>query len=72
MKSNLHALIDGIDNQELLQSIYEILDARKHGKNGSLWDSLTDDQKNEVLEAFDESEREENLIPHAQVLEELK
>ncbi len=72
LKSNLHALIDGIDNQELLQSIYEILDARKHGETGSLWGSLTDDQKNEVLEAFDESEQEDNLIPHAQVLKELK
>lgn len=72
LKSNLHQLIDGIENQELLQSLYEILDARKQSETGSLWSSLNYDQKTEVLEAFDDSEKEENLIAHAQVLKELK
>ncbi|MEQ8714826.1 MAG: hypothetical protein RIC80_17535 [Cyclobacteriaceae bacterium] len=72
LKSNLHQLIDSIQNQELLQSIYDILDARKEKASGGIWSNLTDDQRNEVLEAFEESEKEENLVPHAQVVKELK
>ena len=72
LKTNLHQLIDGIQNPTLLESLYEILDARKKSSRGGLWSSLTTKQQKEVLSAFDESENTENLIPHSQMLRESK
>ncbi|MEO9804221.1 MAG: hypothetical protein ABJF04_13275 [Reichenbachiella sp.] len=56
LKSNLHQLIDGIQNTELLESFHDILSARKAAKAGNLWSGLTDEQKSEVLEAYHVSE----------------
>lgn len=72
LKSNLHQLIDGIQNTKLLESIHEILSARKHSKAGSLWNDLTNEQKKEVLDAYEESENTDNLIPHSQMLHDIK
>jgi hypothetical protein len=72
LKSNLHQLIDGIQNPKLLESLYEILEARKKSSKGGLWNSLTAEQQKEVLTAFDESENPENLVPHSQMLREIK
>ena len=72
LKSNLHQLIDGIQNAELLESLHDILSSRKGAKAGSLWSGLTDEQKSEVLEAYDESENPEHLIPHSQVVRDIK
>ncbi len=72
LKSNLHQLIDGIQNPKLLESLNEILEARKRSSRGGLWNSLTAEQQKEVLASFDESENPENLIPHSQILRENK
>ncbi len=64
---NIYTLVKSIDNEELLQSLYELLKRHKNSKPGELWNSLTEEQKNEVLKAFDESEHEENLIPMEQI-----
>ena len=72
LKSNLHQLIDGIQNPKLLESLNEILEARKKSAHGGLWSSLTSEQQKEVLTSFDESENPENLIPHSQILRENK
>lgn len=68
LKANLHHLIDGIQNTKLLESIYEILSERKNSRAGFLWNSLTESQRQEVLEAFEESEEMNNLTPHSDVL----
>lgn len=72
LKSNLHQLIDGIQNPTLLESLHEILEARKKSAHGGLWSGLTAEQQKEVLTSFDESENPENLIPHSQILRENK
>ncbi|HNP17661.1 MAG TPA: hypothetical protein PKL31_04425 [Fulvivirga sp.] len=72
LKSNLHELIDGIQNPKLLKSLYEILTSRKNSQNGGIWKSLTSEQQKEVLDAYEESENPDNLISHEQVLKELK
>ncbi len=64
---NIYTLVKSIDNEELLQSLYELLKRHKNSKPGELWNSLTEEQKNEVLKAYDESEHEENLIPMEQI-----
>ncbi|XOV93187.1 MAG: hypothetical protein ACFHWX_00465 [Bacteroidota bacterium] len=72
LKSNLHQLIDGIQNTKLLESLHDLLSERKNAKAGTLWNSLSKDQKKEVMEAFEESEHPENLTPHSEILSKYK
>ena len=62
LKSNIHKIIDDIQSEQLLQTIYDFLKVRETSRPGQLWDSLSDHQKNEVLLAYDESEDERNLL----------
>jgi hypothetical protein len=70
LKANLHLLIDGIQNSKLLESLHDILTERKNSKEGQLWNALTESQRKEVLESFQESEDPNNLTPHSEILRE--
>ena len=72
LKANLHQLIDGIQNSNLLESLHDILTERKNAKDGHLWNSLTESQKQEVLDAYQESEDPSQLTPHSEVLRKFK
>ena len=72
LKASLHQLIDGIQNSNLLESLHDILSERKNSKDGHLWNSLTDSQKKEVLDAYLESEDPDNLTSHSEVLRKFK
>jgi len=72
LKSNLHQLIDGIQNTKLLESVYDLLSERKNAKAGTLWNSLTDSQRKEVMDAFEESNNPENLTAHSEILRKYK
>jgi hypothetical protein len=67
LKSNIHKIVDGIQSEQLLQAIYDFLKTREKNKSGRLWDTLTEEQKQEVLLSFDESEDENNLLDRDQV-----
>lgn len=60
-------LIKSIEDVELLESLYEMLKNHKSSKPGELWNSLTQEQKDQVLKAYDESEDEDSLIPMEKV-----
>ena len=62
LKSNIHQIIDRIQSEQLLETIYDFLKTRESSKPGEIWESLTDVQKQEVLLSFEESEDEKNLI----------
>lgn len=62
LKSNLHKLIDSIQSEQLLQTLHDFLKLRESTQTGKLWDSLTDEQRNKVLLAYEESEVESNLV----------
>ena len=66
LKSNIHKIVDGIQSEQLLQTLYDFLKIRDN-KPGRLWDTLTDKQKQEVLLAYDESEDDNNLIDREKV-----
>ncbi|MDA0196895.1 MAG: hypothetical protein O2887_04065 [Bacteroidetes bacterium] len=72
LRSNIHKIVDGIQNEQLLKTIYDFLKIRETSKPGRLWDSLTEDQKQEVLLAYDESEDENNLIDREKVFKRTK
>lgn len=72
IKSNLHKIVDRIDNEQLLSAVYNFLKAREKSKEGAIWNSLSNDQKKEVLDAFEESEDDPNLIEDQDVWDNLK
>jgi hypothetical protein len=49
IKEDLHKLIDTTNDEKLLEDIFMILSSRTNYKGGSLWASLTEAQKQEVL-----------------------
>lgn len=69
LKSNLHKVIDRIQNEELLQAIYDFLKTRENSQSGKLWKSLSEEQKEELLASYEESENDENLISNDDVFD---
>jgi hypothetical protein len=72
LKSNLHKLIDQIDNPNLLEEYYQEMKSIIEKSQGNVWDTLTEDQKKEVLLSYKESEDENNLIDSKSVLNKYK
>ena len=72
LKLSLHQIVDRIKDERLLQAIYSFLKERENSKDGLMWESLTEDQKKEVLLTFEESEDDSNLIDDKDVWESLK
>jgi hypothetical protein len=68
LKSNLHKLIDKIDNDSVLSKFYEILGKVNDAKERSLWDGLSVDEQEELLLIEKESHLFDNLIPHSQMI----
>ena len=62
LKSDFHNLIDQIEDPELLEQFYGALSNSLKPDN-SLWNSLTPEQQQDVLIAYEESEDESNLVP---------
>ena len=67
LKSSLHKIVDKIDNEELLRTIYDFLKLRENSQEGRIWKTLTDEQKKEVFQSYEESEDEKNLISWEEV-----
>jgi hypothetical protein len=61
LKLDLHRILDKIDNEQLLRTIYEFLKERENSKEGQIWSTLTEDQKKEVYLSYEESEDGKNL-----------
>ena len=71
IKTNFHHLIDEIENEKILKQFYEVLNGfSKKNRTVDFWDTLTEEQKKEIDLAWEESEKEENLIPHNEVMKE--
>jgi hypothetical protein len=62
LRSNLHKMVDKIENEQLLHAIYDFLKDRMGSEEGQIWKSLTEDQKKEVYLSYQDSEDEGNLI----------
>lgn len=69
LKSNIHQIVDRIQSEQLLETIYDFLKTRETTEPGEIWNSLTEEQKKEVLLSFDESEDEKNLIDIDKVIQ---
>jgi hypothetical protein len=65
-------LIDSIDNEHLLLRFYDLMKSRTISKEGKLWSRLTKEEQEELLIAFEESEKEENLLSHDEMMKKHK
>ena len=68
LKSNLHKLIDQIESQSLLEEYYNEMKSLIKKTKVSSWDTLSEEQKKEVLLSYDESENEKNLLDNDDVM----
>ena len=72
LKSGIYSLVNQIENVELLKEyFFELEKIVQSGKSG-IWNTLSEEQKNEVLLSYAESEMEENLIDENVVMEKYK
>jgi hypothetical protein len=62
LKSSIHKIVDEIESEYLLKSIYEFLKTKETSDSGRAWDNLTEEQRQEILLSYEESEDENNLI----------
>ena len=49
LKSNLHKIVDRIEDEQLLRAIYSFLEKRENSEDGRMWKRLTDEQKKEFF-----------------------
>ncbi len=68
LKSELHRLIDELDNRNLLDDCYEEIKKAVAVSKNKIWDTLTEEQKQEVMLSYQESEDEGNLVDHETVM----
>ncbi len=69
LKSGIHSFIDQIESIELLNDYYNELKRIVESRKSNIWDSLSAEQKREILLSYEESEHEENLIDENVVME---
>ena len=72
LKSNIHQIVDRIQSEQLLETIYDFLKTRETTKPGEIWNNLTEEQKKEVLLSFEASEDEKNLVDIEEVIKRKK
>lgn len=62
IKEDIHTLIDKLENNELLEIVYQLLNSKDQNQEGELVSNLTPKQKKELYNAYDESLDDSNLI----------
>jgi hypothetical protein len=65
---NINSLLESIEDKDMLESFYDLLENYKNSKSLNTWDKLNYEQKNKILEAYSESENENNLVPMDRVI----
>ena len=68
LKSEIHQLIDKLNNEFVLEDIYAELRRLLQASSSGTWSTLTEDQKVEVIQALRESDDEPNLLSNEEVL----
>jgi hypothetical protein len=72
LKMSLHKIIEKIDNEDVLKALYNLLVDKIPVKDGQLWKHLSDDQKNDLMLAFAESDDPEQLLSNEEVMKEFR
>jgi hypothetical protein len=66
-KDDFHNLIDKIEDEEVLRGYFKLIQRLNNHQTGDLWNSLSPEEKDELLLSYDESFGPNNLISHEEV-----
>ena len=72
LRSRLHALIDSLKSEELLQRVHDLLEGSGEARGAGVWASMTDAQRERVLKAYASSLDLQNLSSTAEVMKRRK
>jgi len=72
LKTSLHKLIDQIESKNLLEEYYYEMKSLIQKNQVNAWDSLTEEQKREVLLSYEESENDNELLDNDSVMKKYK
>lgn len=61
LKSDLRKILDRIEDEQLLRTIYDFLKQSENAEVGQIWKTLTDEQRKEVYASYEESKDDNNL-----------
>lgn len=64
VRNNIQVLLAKIEDEIILQQFHNALLWFSKAEEGQLWHTLSASQQNEVLESYEESEDEANIITH--------
>lgn len=68
VKESLHIVIDGFNDDEFLNSIYEILIEKDKQQSGKIWMNLTQIQQREVMHSANEISNPNKQIDHSDMI----
>lgn len=68
-REEFHKLIDTIEDDEVLKSSYKLVSVLIKKTEGELWNTLSSDERAELLLSYEESLDEKNLVEHNVVME---
>jgi hypothetical protein len=66
-KDDFHNLIDKIEDEETLKGYFYLIQKLNNNQTGELWESLSSDEKDELLLSYNESFNTVNLMNHEEV-----
>ena len=66
-KEAFHKLIDRIEDEKILIGYFNLIQKLNNNQTGELWNSLSPDEKNELLLSYEESFDSRNLLNHEEV-----
>lgn len=72
LKAHIHKIVDVTENEQVLQTVYDFLKVKENKSDNLIWESLNEDQKDEVLLAYEESEYPKNLVDAKTVFKNFK
>lgn len=64
---DINTLLESIEDLDKLEAIYELIEYYRNKKDTRTWNYLTQEQRDHILRAFDESENDDNLVPMNEV-----
>ena len=70
LRTDLHNMIDKISDSNILNAVKTLL-SEKATKQADWWDEISEDERKSIEEGLAEADRGD-LIPHEQVMKELK
>ncbi len=66
-KEDFHRLIDKIEDEEVLKGYFKLIQRLNNNQTGELWNTLSAEEKEELLLSYHESFDSNNLVSHDDV-----